>query len=150
MSILQKNQSSQQTRAKQHLQNLQLSRVNGSLFTSSKSRDKTPNASGPVNINGDRDEGLFNSFAERKHAIHPDCEDKPMRVQNDLRSQLEQKASLRMIQEQLFQYQIIIKDQRSELDKQRKMNEKLKKTLQNLVQDQKKQGGTSVGINSNR
>ena len=50
MSILQKNQSSQQTRAKEHLQNLQLSRVNGSLFASSKSRDKTPNtnSSGPV------------------------------------------------------------------------------------------------------
>jgi hypothetical protein len=53
--------------------------VNGSLFASSKSRDKTPNAnsSGPVNLAGGKEEGIFNSFAERKHAIMPDCDEKP-------------------------------------------------------------------------
>jgi len=49
--------------------------VHGSIFTSSKSRDKMPNAnsSGPVNIGGAlKEDGMFHSFAERKHAIIPD------------------------------------------------------------------------------
>lgn len=68
---------------------MQLSRVNGSLFASSKSRDKTPNtnSSGPVNLGGTKDEGGFHSFADRKHAILPECEEKPVKTPNDLRSQ---------------------------------------------------------------
>lgn len=41
----------------------------------------------------------------------------------------EQQSNLRLVQDKLGQYQKIIKDQRMELDEQRRMNEKLKKTL---------------------
>jgi hypothetical protein len=45
------------------------------------------NSSGPVNLGATKDEGTFHSFAERKHAILPDCDEKPLKTPNDLRSQ---------------------------------------------------------------
>ncbi|CDW81575.1 UNKNOWN [Stylonychia lemnae] len=109
------------------LQNLQLGKISGmpNIFQV-KSREKTPIAGAgsekPFQI-------VLNQSNILKKKSEPRKEEKTPTQSGNNQISKEQSESLRMVQEQLGQYQKIIKDQRSELDKQRKMNEKLKKTL---------------------